>query len=178
MLLQVKRSQLLVVDVQERLLPAMADPDPLTENARLLLQAARELGVTVLASEQYPKGLGRTVPQVLALLPVPPHEKVEFSCFANSTLRSLLELPDRQTVIAGIEAHVCVLQTALEMAAGGFDVSVVVDATSSRRRESKEIALHRLRAAGVRLVTAEMVVFEWLRQAGTPQFKTLSHLVR
>lgn len=179
MLLQSERSQLLLVDVQERLLPAMAEPGLVTENGAILIRAAKELSVPILASEQYPKGLGHTVPELSNLLPANAiYEKLEFSCFANRGLRSLLQGPDRQTVIFGIESHVCVLQTALDMRASDLDVTVVIDATSSRRAESKQTALLRLQTSGVRVATTEMVVFEWLRRAGTPQFKVLSALIR
>ena len=128
-----------MVDMQERLLPAM-DPAGLKNGGRLL-EGARLLAVPVVVSEQYPAGLGRTVPELANLAPANAvHEKVEFSCFANAGLRAALSGEGRQTVIFGIEAHVCVLQTALEMADGGHDVTIVVDAIGSALRSSKEIA--------------------------------------
>jgi nicotinamidase-related amidase len=179
MLLERDKSQLLMVDVQERLLPAMSDPTLVLKNGGRLLEAARTLVVPVVVSEQYPAGLGRTVPDLANLAPSNAvHEKVEFSCFANSALHAALSAPSRQTVIFGIEAHVCVLQTAIEMAAASHDVTIVVDAVGSRVVDSKEIALRRLQDAGVRLATTEMVLFEWLRRAGTPEFKTISRLIR
>lgn len=179
MLLERDRSQLLMVDVQERLLPAMSDPALLVQNGSRLLEAARTLAVPVTVSEQYPAGLGRTVPELAGLAPANAvHEKVEFSCFANPPLQAALSGPGKQTVIFGIEAHVCVLQTALEMTGAACDVTVVVDAIGSRAPESKEIALRRMQDAGVRLATTEMVLFEWLRRAGTPEFKAISRLIR
>jgi nicotinamidase-related amidase len=179
MLLRRQKSQLLMVDVQERLLPAMAEPALVTGNGAKLLEGARTLSVPVVVSEQYPQGLGRTVPEMAALAPANAvHEKIEFSCYANPGLREALGGLGRQTVVFGIEAHVCVLQTALEMAEAGHDVTVVADAVSSRARTSKDIALQRFQAAGIRLATTEMVLFEWLRQAGTPEFKTISRLIR
>lgn len=175
MLLERDKSQLLMVDVQERLLPAMSDPTLVLKNGGRLLEAARTLAVPVVVSEQYPTGLGRTVPELANLAPANAvHEKVEFSCFANPALSAA----GRQTVIFGIEAHVCVLQTAIEMTAAAHDVTIVVDAIGSRVADSKEIALRRLQDAGVRLATTEMVLFEWLRRAGTPEFKTISRLIR
>ena len=113
MLLERGKSQVLMVDVQERLLPAMADPTLVLKNGGRLLEAARILAVPVVVSEQYPAGLGRTVPELANLAPANAmHEKVEFSCFANPALHAALSAPARQTVIFGIEAHVCVLQTA------------------------------------------------------------------
>jgi nicotinamidase-related amidase len=179
MLLERGKCRLLMVDVQERLLPAMFDPTQVLKNGARLLEAARTLAVPVVVSEQYPAGLGRTVPELASLAPANAvHEKVEFSCFANPALQAALGAADRQTVIFGIEAHVCVLQTALEMAAAEHDVTIVVDAVGSRVPESKEIALRRLQDAGVRVATTEMVLFEWLRRAGTPEFKAISKLIR
>ena len=179
MLVERDRSQLLMVDIQERLLPAMSDPALVVKNGGRLLEAARTLAVPVVVSEQYPAGLGRTVPELASLAPVNAvQEKMEFSCFANAGLRSALSGTGKQTIVFGIEAHVCVLQTALEMAADSRDVTIVVDAIGSRVADSKEIALRRLQDAGVRLATTEMVLFEWLRRAGTPEFKTISRLIR
>lgn len=179
MLVQREKSQVLMVDVQERLLPAMAQPGAVTGNGARLLEGARLLAVPVLVSEQYPAGLGRTVPELANLAPANAvHEKIEFSCYANPGLRAALSGDHRQTVIFGIEAHVCVLQTAIEMAAARHDVTVVVDAISSRSEHSRETALQRFQAVGIRLATTEMILFEWLRQAGTPEFKSISRLIR
>lgn len=184
MLLQREKSQILMVDVQERLLPAMAEAATVMANAARLLEGARLLAVPALVSEQYPQGLGRTVPELAQLASANAvHEKVEFSCYANPGLRAALSAADgsesgRQTILFGIEAHVCVLQTALEMAEAQCDVTVVTDAVSSRSDHSKAVAMQRLQAAGIRLATTEMVLFEWLRQAGTPEFKAVSRLIR
>lgn len=179
MLLERDRSLLLMVDIQERLLPAMAEAATVVKNGGRLLEAARTLAVPVVVSEQYPAGLGRTVPELANLAPANAvHEKMEFSCFANPGLRAALSSEGRQTVIFGIEAHVCVLQTAIEMAVDRRDVTIVVDAIGSRANDSKELALRRMQDAGVRLATTEMVLFEWLRQAGTPEFKMISRLIR
>lgn len=179
MLLEREKSQVLMVDVQERLLPAMADAAMVSTNGARLLEASRHLSVPVLVSEQYPQGLGRTVPELARLAPANAvHEKLEFSCYANAGLRAPLATPGRQTILFGIEAHVCVLQTALEMAEAGHDVTVVVDAISARTELSKTMAIERMRSSGVRLATTEMVLFEWLRQAGTPDFKAVSRLIR
>lgn len=179
MLLERDRCQLLMVDIQERLLPAMSDPATVVKNGGRLLEAARTLAVPVVASEQYPAGLGHTVPELANLAPANAvHDKMEFSCFANPALHGVLSGDGRQTVIFGIEAHVCVLQTALEISGAAQDVTVVVDAIGSRVAESKEIALRRMQDAGVRLATTEMILFEWLRRAGTPEFKVISRLIR
>jgi len=180
MLLARERCCLLVIDVQERLLPAMQSPERVVANCAVLLKAAGRLGVPVLLSEQYRKGLGATVPELAALVPEGPAvDKSEFSCAAAPGYAEKLEATGRdQLVVAGIEAHVCVLQTALQFRERGYPVFVVADAISSRRPESVALAISRMRDAGVVPVTTEMVLFEWLGRAGTPEFKELSALVR
>ncbi|MET1028302.1 MAG: isochorismatase family protein [Dongiaceae bacterium] len=179
MLIEHTKSQLLLIDLQARLVPVMAPGEDLVRQCGILIEAARELQVPVLASEQYPIGLGRTIPVLRDMLAVGEiYEKDEFSCLANAELQERLLRFDCQTIIAGIEAHVCVLQTAMALRAMGRPVYVVVDATASRRALSKQVALDRLAAAGAELVTTEMVVFEWLRRAGTPVFRKLIRLIR
>lgn len=180
MLLSAASSLLLVVDVQERLHAAMPKEDPIVRNVSILIRAARELGVPVLASEQYPRGLGPTVPEVAALLTEEERiAKMEFSCRANSGLAAAIEGTGRtQIVITGIEAHVCVLQTALDLIGKDRSIYVVADAVASRNPTSREIALRRMGDAGAIVVTTEMVAFEWLRTAAAPQFKAVSALVR
>ncbi|MBL8709289.1 MAG: isochorismatase family protein [Rhodospirillaceae bacterium] len=178
MLLDRNLSQLLVVDMQERLAPAVAGIDAVEQACRQLLEGARELAVPVLVSEQYPRGLGPTLASLLPLIEGNvPHEKMEFSCFANPGLRRALGV-GRQTVICGIEAHVCVLQTALEMKLAGHDVVLVADAVASRRPENRVLALERAARAGIEIVSTEMVLFEWLRSAAAPAFKSVSRLIR
>lgn len=178
MLLEASRSSLLVVDVQTRLLPAMTDPELVVRNGTILLAAASQLQVPALVSEQYPQGLGPTVPDlIVAGVPILP--KMTFSCAADQAIAAAVRASGReQLVIAGIEAHVCVLQTALDFRAAGRQVYVVADAVSSRRPESKAVALDRLRQAGVAVVTTEMVVFEWLHRAGSDAFRALSKLIK
>ena len=180
MLIGRDESQLLIVDVQERLAPAMEPERPFIAACGKLLEAANILKIPALASEQYPKGLGRTVPALANLVPeADRYEKMEFSCYANIPVRQALARVKRpQIVLGGIEAHVCVLQTAMELAAAGSAVFVVTDATASRRAESRETAFRRMAEAGVMLVTLEMVLFEWLRSAADPEFRTVSKLIR
>lgn len=180
MLISRAESQLLVVDVQERLAPAMEPGRPFMAACAKLLEAANVLKVPLMASEQYPKGLGRTVPELATLVPeIQRYEKMEFSCYANAPLRAALKGVKRsQVLLAGIEAHVCVLQTALDLAEAGNAVFVITDATASRRPESRETAFRRMREAGVTLVTLEMVLFEWLRSAADPEFRAVSKLIR
>ena len=180
MLIDRNRSFLLLVDVQDRLLPAMAEPEILLRNAAILLKAAARLGVPVLASEQYPSGLGHTVPELASLLPAGAvMEKVAFSCLgeAGPTDR-ITSFGRKQAVICGIEAHVCVLQTAMDLAAKAYEPFVVRDAVSSRAALSVDTALARFQKTGIEVVTTEMVVFEWLARAGTDEFKEVSRLIR
>ena len=180
MLIDASRSALLVVDVQERLLPSMSDPDDVIDGCRILLEAARRLSVPVVVSEQYPKGLGPTVPILEALVPDGAiAAKVHFSCVGDAGLgQRITDLERDQIVIGGIEAHVCVLQTALGLKQQGISPFVVEDAVSSRSRNNRDSALARLRANHVETVTVEMVLFEWLGQAGTDTFRELSRLIR
>ncbi len=180
MLIDRRQSCLLVVDIQERLLPAMAQPESVVRNTGILLRAARRLGVPVLVSEQYRRGLGATVAELAAETEAANViEKLDFSCLADAGFaRRFQALARSHAIVAGIEAHVCVLQTAIELADAGVHTFVVADATSSRARESRELALTRARAAGIAVVTTEMVVFEWLRRADSDDFKALSALIK
>ncbi len=185
MLLKRERSCLLVIDVQERLMAAMNEGARLIANTALLVKAARRLGVPVLISEQYPKGLGPTLPELSAMagstsaVGEPVITKMEFSCTEAPGYLDRLKATGRdQAVLTGIEAHVCVLQTALGLRTLGYPVFVVADAVASRRPDSVALALDRMREAGCSIVTTEMVVFEWLGRAGTPEFKELSALVK
>lgn len=180
MLLKADRSLLLVVDVQEKLVPAIHDHERLVENCAWLLDVAREMGVPRRVSEQYPKGLGPTVAALRERVePEELMEKVHFSCIAEEECRAnLLEAGREQIVVAGIEAHVCVLQTVLNLvelgAASGKSVFVVADAVSSRDPRNVELALARMRQAGAQIVSREMVAFEWAHKAGTDRFRRLS----
>lgn len=180
MLLSAQRSVLVVVDVQERLLPAVRDQERIVRNTGLLLRAARELAVPVLVSEQYPKGLGPTVASLKELVPDGAMvEKITFSCTGEPAFLDRLDDIGRdQLVLCGTEAHVCVLQTALGLAAAGRSVFLVADATGSRDPRNAELALARMRMNGVQVVSTEMVVFEWMERAGTPAFKALSALIK
>jgi nicotinamidase-related amidase len=180
MLLDADRSLLLLIDAQTRLAPAIHDAEACVQRCRLLVEAARRLDVPVVALEQYPEGLGPTVPALAALLePAQVHAKRHFSCASEPQIVAALEALARRTiVICGMEAHVCVLQSALGLKTLGFVPVVVADAVASRVPMSRTIALQRLQHHGIEIVTAEMVVFEWLREAGTPAFKAILPLVR
>lgn len=176
MLMKIETSCLLAVDFQERLMPAVHDTDHIVANAAWLIQIAQRLNVPVLVSEQYPRGLGHTVAAIRELLPAEAFmEKLHFSCAAErDCMRRIDALGRQQIVVIGAEAHVCVLQTALDLRAAGRDVYLVADAVSSRSPRNVELALERMRAEGVRVVSREMVAFEWLHQAGDDRFREIS----
>jgi nicotinamidase-related amidase len=180
MLMSADRCGLLVIDMQERLLPAVEDAARITANTVILLDAAARLGVPALASEQYPEGLGGSVPDVAERLPAGATlAKTEFSCMTNAAYaKRLRELVRPQAVVAGAEAHVCVLQTVAGLIGEGLEVFVVEDAIGSRRRESKRAAIERMRAWGASVVTTEMVVFEWMGRSDIPAFRELSALIK
>jgi nicotinamidase-related amidase len=175
-----EKSVLLIVDVQEKLLPAMAEADLVVRGCATLLAAAQEMRVPVLVSEQYPAGLGGTVETLRAAAgDATVVDKVHFSCAADEDwMAAFSRLGRTQAIIAGIEAHVCVLQTALALLEQGIEVAVVADAVSSRRPGNKALALDRLRANGVEVVSVEMVLFEWMHSAQTPEFKAISKLIK
>lgn len=174
------RAGLLVVDIQERLLPAMCERERVLREAARLVQGAVALRLPVFVTEQSRKGIGPTVPELASLVPgFAPREKLAFSALGDTGL--LDELAGRQVdsvVLCGIEAHVCVCQTALELLATGHRVFVVADATSSRTPENWRAGRERMRDAGAVLVSTEMILFELLRRAGTEEFKAILKLVK
>lgn len=180
MLLSRGRSCLLVVDVQERLAPAVSDPAPVLRNAGILMRAATRLGVPMVLSEQYPKGLGPTVAQLKALAPEGAIlDKISFSCAADEGLRRrFAEIARPQIVVCGMEAHVCVLQSAFGLKEAGYAPFVVADAVASRVEANRDAALARMRAGGINVITTEMAVFEWLSRAGSEEFREVSRLIR
>lgn len=169
---------LLVIDVQEKLLPLISGARDLVANAAFLAAAADLLGVPVQATEQYPKGLGGTVAELAAILP-PRSDKTAFSCCAVPGLRERFQdAGRRQVLLAGIETHVCVQNTALDLLADGFAVFVAADAVGSRGSRDHDWALRRLEKAGAVVTTAEAAVFEWTARSDAPQFKAISRLVQ
>lgn len=161
-----------VIDVQERLVAAVPDAARVVERCSRLAEAARILGVATLVSEQYPRGLGRTVPVLAAILP-PPVEKTSFSCLPGLPPPAAAEV----VVLAGLETHVCITQTALDILATGRGVFIAVDAVASRHAIDHEVGLRRLEAAGAVLSTTEAALFEWCRTAEHPQFQAIRRLV-
>ena len=177
--LTAETAHLLVVDVQEKLLPKIRAAAELVRNIAFLLDACRVLNVPASATEQYPKGLGPTAPELASRLALPLPEKVAFSCCAIDSLVERFHAGGRPAIlVAGIETHVCVLQTVLDLRALGFQAFVPVDAVGSRFAIDYETALRRMEQAGAVLCTSEMAVFEMTREAGTPRFRQISLLVQ
>jgi nicotinamidase-related amidase len=169
---------LLVVDVQERLAPAIADHRRVVWNVRRLIDGAKTLGIAVVATEQYPKGLGPTVPELADRLgPIP--SKLTFSCGGCPTVFDDLDKRGiSKILVCGMEAHVCVQQTVLDLLAAGWRVYVAADAVGSRFEVDYRTALGRMDSAGATLTTTEAALFEWCDVAGTPEFKRISQLAR
>ncbi len=169
---------LLVIDVQEKLVPMILDAASLVRNIAFLLDAARLLNMTVQCTEQYPRGLGATVPELADKLPHRPDKVAFSSCAVPSVVQTFHREARPKIVLCGIETHVCVLHTALNLLALDFRVYVAIDAVGSRYRIDHDVALRRLEQAGAILTTSEMCVFEWIGGAGHPQFKAMSQLIQ
>jgi nicotinamidase-related amidase len=169
---------LLIVDMQEKLLRLIPDHPRMIWNARRLIDGAKLLGLPVAGTEQYPQGLGPTVAELLQRLPAPP-AKTMFSCREYAGLfEGFRDTGISKILLAGIEAHVCVQQTALDLLADGYRIYLAVDAIGSRYEIDCSIALRRLESAGATLTTTEAALFEWCEDARAPEFKQISALVR
>jgi nicotinamidase-related amidase len=169
---------LLVIDVQEKLMPAIRDRRRVAWNIRRLVDGAKIVGLPVVGTEQYPKGLGKTVPELAERLGDLP-DKLTFSCLGCPEIFKQLRRQDiHKILIAGVETHVCVQQTVLDLLADGWEVLVVADAVGSRFEIDYRTALRRMESSGATLTTTEAALFEWCRAAGTPQFKEISRLAR
>lgn len=171
-------SALLVVDVQEKLMPLIPGQHGIIWNIRRLLDGATALGVPVHATEQYPAGLGPTVPELASRL-TGPLSKTAFSSVTCGDIVVALDAAGRHKVlVVGIEAHVCIQQTVLDLLAAGFRAYVAVDAVGARYDIDYQTALRRMDSSGATLTTTESALFEWCRQSGTPEFKRISALIR
>ncbi len=175
------KAAVLVIDVQSRLTPSMP-PDALArvvKYGRALVGAGKELGMPVLATEQYPKGLGETIPELREVLPSAPLQKMHFSCGADPAFAAALEKTGRrQIVVCGMETHVCVFQTVRDLVGMGYEVHVCADAVSSRTEEHRRTGLELCREAGAIVTTAETAIFDLLHLAGTAEFKKVAPLVK
>ena len=172
---------LLLVDVQERLQPTIHDDARLRQRAAALARGCALLGVPIYVTEQYPKGRGHTVPELADAVSAAGGvlEKTEFSCVANESIRARVEAAGRQDVLlAGVEAHVCVLQTALDLLEAGYRVHLVEDAVGSRTPENREIGIARARRHGADPASVESVLFELMGTSRHPRFKDVQALIK
>ena len=178
-----ERSLLVVVDVQERLLPVMTEPEHLTERIVRLIKGIGMLGLPMIMTEQYPRGLGHTVEPVAEAYGGAGGEriveKMAFSCCDESSFTEAIDGEGRKNIIlAGIESHVCMLQTTMDLLARGFQPVIPADTTSSRFQQDRDVALRRIEREGGIVTTSESLLFELTRVTGTPRFKEISRLVK
>jgi isochorismate hydrolase len=171
---------LLIIDIQERLAVVMKDKDRVVKNCQHLIELAKMLNVPIVVSEQYPKGLGRTVPELQTIIPdYKPIEKTAFNCCGEpSFVSEIKKIGKKQVVIAGMETHICVLQTALGLMQEGFVPHLVQDAICSRTDENWRMALELMRDAGAAITGTETVLFQLLKVAGTEEFKKISQRIK
>ncbi len=177
-LLSHQECQLVVIDVQEKLIPVIPVVKKLVQRLQQLIQAATIFQIPLSCTEQYPKGLGPTIPELAELLPRPV-EKLRFSaaeCLAWGAVTNTLNSRTK-IVLTGIEAHICVQQTALDLLAAGYRVIIPVDAVASRNQLDWQTALKRMENSGAGITTTEAILFEWCELAGTEEFKQISRLV-
>lgn len=179
-MLRIADSLLLIVDIQEKLFRTMHAKEALLENARRLVRGALALKLPIVWAEQNPRGLGPTVPELAALLAgLAPISKMSFSCCdSEGVMQAIRQTGRLRVLLAGIETHICVYQTAADLKAAGFEPEVVADACSSRTPENKAIGLEKIRAAGAQVTSVETALFELLRVAEGPLFKEILNVVK
>ena len=179
-LIQKEKCALLVIDIQEKILPAIFDSERVITNSLKLINGFKIMNVPVFLTEQYPKGLGHTDSRILAALPdIIPIEKMTFSCYGSEEFVDKLKVNNiSQVAICGIESHVCVVQTALDLIANDFQVFVASDAVSSRKLFDFEMSLRRMGANGAEISLTESILFEILNVCGTDEFRSVSKLVK
>lgn len=175
-----EEAALVIIDVQEKLFPLVFEKDKILGNIRKLIKFAKIINMPIILTEQYPKGLGPTIPEVKELIPeIQPVEKVEFSCFRSEKFKSLLkDLGIKTLIITGIETHICIAQTSIEGLSNGYKSCVIIDATSSRNPEDKSAALERMKQSGVVIASTEMIIYELLGTAGTQEFREALKLIK
>ncbi len=171
---------LIIVDVQGKLARMMFEREMLYDNLQKIIQGAKILNLPIIWMEQYPKGLGPTIPEIGDLLSdLQPIPKMSFSCCGEENFMTNLKKIDRkQILLTGIETHICVYQTAMELLNLGYEVQVISDAVSSRTKENKDIGLQKMADSGATISSVEMSLFELLRVAGTEEFKAISKILK
>jgi len=169
----------MIVDIQERIVPAMHNGQSVIHNTNIILTLCQKLEIPIIVTEQYPKGLGKTVAEVRDNLgEVAVYEKITYTGFTDDVAASLRELGKKKVIIVGMETHVCVLQTTRDLLANGYQVFVVGDGVCSRTKENNQNGLSQMSAIGAVVTNTETVVFDILKQAGTPLFKEMSKLIK
>lgn len=170
----------LVIDIQERLVPVMEEQEILIENCTVLINGLQELSVPLIVTQQYTKGLGETIPEIKSIIKdFNPIEKRDFSCFDEASVAEKIEKSGaKNVIICGIESHVCVLQTAIDLKEAGYMPIVVMDCISSRKLDNVDLAAERFRYEGIMMTSYESILFELTRSAGAPEFKAISKLVK
>ena len=179
-MLDIKNCCLVVVDVQGKLAQLMHDKDDLFKNLRILIQAANILEIPIILSQQCPDALGSTILEIAELLEgIEPVNKSAFSCLGEPQFKAKLDqVARKQVLLCGIETHICIYQTAVDLLKEGYDIHVIADAVSSRTFENKHLALSRIQAEGVKISSAEMALFELLRTADHNKFREIAKLVK
>ncbi len=174
------KTVLVMIDIQGKLFNVIHDKSSLLENAQKLVKAMRVLSVPIILTEQNPRGLGSTLPELTQLMPeVKAVSKFCFSCCQNADFeRELSRFNRKQVLLCGIEAHVCVHQTALDLLSRGYEVQIVTDVLSSRIQSNKEVALARMQTEGAKLTVTEMAIFELLGSADSPLFKEILKVIK
>ena len=169
----------LVVDFQEKLMPVMADAENLEARTKILLQGLKTLEVPMLVTQQYTKGIGMTIPSLVEASGVTDYfDKIEFSCWDNDAIRHAIEESGcKNVVVCGIECHICVLQTCIDLKEAGYTPILVADCMGYRKNSNKEVAILRAQTEGILLTTTEATLFELTRKAGNPTFKAISQLI-
>ena len=170
----------LIIDIQERLFPVMWEKEKLLKNTTMLVSGLNELGIPLVATQQYTKGLGETLQEIKAAVPEFEYiEKRDFSCCDEPSVLEKLNLPGtKNVIICGIESHVCVLQTAIDLKEAGMNPVVAMDCVSSRSPESIKLAKERFRFEGIMMTSAESILFELTRSSAAPEFRAISKLVK
>ena len=178
-LLRKPDTALLIIDIQERIIKVINEYERVIEKSIKLIEGFKILKLPIFYTEQYPKGLGNTVIEIKKILEIEPHEKMTFSCYnASGLFKELIDKDIKQVVVCGVESHVCVQQTVLDLLANGFQVDVAADAVSSRREFDYKTAIERMKHHGAEITTAESILFELLNICGTEEFKKISKLVK
>ena len=179
MRIELEKCILVLIDAQEKLLPHISDQQKLTRNLKILLEGAHVMGVPIISTQQYPDGLGKTISEISEKLQSPAINKITFSCCDEDEFMANLQLKKKTTVIlSGIETHICVQQTAIDLSSAGYQPVVVANCVSSRQTLDHEIALQRMKSEGAIITTYESLLFELCRSSESSYFKRISQLIK